>query len=440
MLFLLATAVSVVSVPGALATQLLIVGAVLYDRRRTRMPTVRREIAGTWVLNGEATVRLRVTGAEGEVVVTDDTGPGLRRLPPDVAGEVDASGPSGARLLRPGRTGRSEPADGAPASVGSGHVAGYRVVLRRRGDLRFGSVHVRALSPWGLVWREEEHEVEELVRVQPGIEDLRKERLPGLRPSLVTPGARKVRRWGEGSEFESLREYQRGDDPRTVDWKASARRAELLVRNYQVERNQNVVLAIDAGRLMRERIGDRERLDYALAAALLVAERARSYGDRVGVLVFDDVVRTIMPPARVRLSELADTFATVEARLVEPNYPVAFTTLGRSFRKRSLVLFFSEVIDAAASRALVAGLAGAVTRHLPVAVALRNPDVDAAAIGGVPGAGPYGRAAAEALLEARAKALQGMRRAGVHTVDVLPGAACAAALDKYSEIKRRGLL
>ncbi len=159
------------------------------------------------------------------------------------------------------------------------------------------------------------------------------------------------------------------------------------------------------------------------------------------MIVFDEQVRTVMPARRVRLSELADTFATVEARLVEPNYPMAFATLGRSFRKRSVVLLFSEVIDAAASRAMMGGLVGAVPRHLPVAVALRNPDVEAAATRPVHSErSPFRRAAAEALLESRAKALQAMRRAGVHTVDVIPGDACAGALAKYSEIKRRGLL
>ncbi len=320
-------------------------------------------------------------------------------------------------------------------------TVGYRAALRRRGDLEFGAIHVRSLGPWGLAWHQTILEAAERVRVQPGMEELRKERLPGLRPDLVTPGPRQIRRWGEGSEFESLREYRPGDDPRAVDWKASARRPELLVRQYQVERTQTVVLAIDAGRLMREWIGDRERLDYALSAALVLAERARSYGDRLGLLVFDDRVRIVMPAGRVRLATLADALAGVEARLVEPNYPIAFATLRRTFRKRSLVFVFSDIIDGAASRALVQGLVGAGARHLPVAVALRNPDVEDAAAGtDGPEIAPFRRAAAEELLEARAKALQVMRRAGVQTVDVPPGSACGSVLAKYTEIKARGLL
>lgn len=421
---LAASVVSAWSVPAALLVQAAVIGLAALDRRRAVLPTVERSVRGTWALQAVGTVEIRVAGATGPVRVTDDVDPGIERLSasPD-PGVVDASTPGGATFGHGG--------------VG---VARYRIALRRRGDLLLGAIHVRALGPWGLAWRQESFPVEDRIRVQPGLEELRRQRLPGLRPALAAAGLRRLRRFGEGSEFESLREYQRGDDPRSVDWRASARRPELLVRNYQAERNQTVVLAIDAGRLMRERIGDRERLDHALAAALVLAERARSYGDRLGLIVFDDRVRTIMTAGRVRLATLADAFAMIESSTVEPNYPIAFATLRRTFRKRSLVLVFSDIIDGTASKALVQGLVGTAARHLPVAVAIRNPEVEAAAVIGEGPRAPYRRAAAEELLDARARALQVMRRAGVQTVDALPGAASDALLAKYAEIKGRGLL
>ncbi len=394
------------------------------DGRRAFVPTVRRSVDGNLILNGLVSVELALSGAGRRVRITDDVGPGLERLPPE-GSTVDASSSDGVVVDLP-----------PEGDV----VAGYRLVLRRRGDLEIGDIHLRSLGPLGLGWRKETIPARHRLRVLPGVQELRRERLPGLRPSLAVMGLRRTRRRGEGMEFESLREYQRGDDPRTVDWKASARRTQLLVRNYQVERNQTVVLAIDAGRLMREWIGDRERLDFALTAAFLLAERARLYGDRVGVIVFDEVVRTVIPAGRVRLSDLADTFAKVESRLVEPNYPMAFATLKRTFRKRALVVLMSDVIDVSASRALVDGLVSSVTRHLPVVVALRNPDVERVASTPMGPASPYRRAAAESLIEARERALQTMRRSGVHTVDVLPGDAAGASLDKYVEIKKRGLL
>lgn len=405
----------------------LILALAFVDARRACRARVRRTLEGTRDLNSILEVELWVrTPRNATVRVTDDPGPGLERLPPERADLPDGSDPEGVTLSTSG---------------GQAVRVGYRLALRKRGDRVVGPIHVRTLGPWGLGWREETVEVEDRVRVQPGIERLKKERIPGLRPERAVPGLRRLRRYGEGSEFESLRSYQPGDDPRTVDWKASARRREPVVRKYQVERNQTLVIAIDAGRLMRERIQDRERLDHALAAALLLAERARSYGDRVGLLVFDEEVRRVMPAAPVKLAALADALAGVESRLVEPNYPMAFATLRRTFRKRSLVVVFSDIIDASASRALVRGLAGTARQHLPLAVAIRNPELEAmASYPAESEADVFRRAAAEDLLYARARALQRMRRSGVRTVDAHPGSASEALVARYSEIKRRGLL
>jgi uncharacterized protein (DUF58 family) len=410
-------------VAAALVAQGVIVGLAWLDGRRARIPSVRRTVGGSTALSGIARVEIALSGARGPVRVTDDLGPGLERLPLAGDGHVDGSPPEGALVfdaLRPVR---------------------YAVALRSRGDLVLGAVHVRALGPWGLAWRRATFDTRDRIRVFPGADELKRKRLPGLRPEITRVGSRRLRRWAEGSEFESLRDYRLGDDPRTIDWKASARRPDILVRNYQVERNQTVVLAIDAGRLMRERIGDRERLDHALSSALVLAERALAHGDRIGLIAFDDQVRTVMPAGRARLATLADAFAGIEASSAEPNYPIAFATLRRTFKKRSLVVLFSDVIDAAASRALLRAVEGAAARHLPLVVALRNPEVEAvaAARGGGPAA-PYRRAAAEELIDVRERALQGMRRAGVQVVDAAPGTVSAALLAKYSEIKGRGLL
>jgi len=434
-LLVLSALVSAVSVSWAvvLGVAVLVVAAV--DGRRAPTPTVGRRVVGDRSLNAVVDVVVDVAFPEGErtertlrtVRVTDDLGSGMERLPwggDDTV--VDASSPTGAMVEVVGDTGTR---------------VGYRLALRKRGDLLLGDVHLRVMGPLGLGWGPKRVPMEDRIRVQPGMEELRRERMAALRPHMLMAGLRRLRRFGEGTEFESLREYGRGDDPRTIDWKASARRTDLLVRNYQVERNQSVVLALDAGRLMREWIHDRERLDFAISAALLVAERARVFGDRVGLLVFDDRVRLVRPVSRMDLGELSDALAGIESRLVEPNYPMAFATLKRTFRKRSLVILFSDIIDAAASRALVQGAVSTAARHLPMVVALRNPEVEeVASRPGRTEADVFRQAAAEELLEARAGALQSMRRSGVQVVDALPGAACHATLAKYAEVKRRGLL
>jgi uncharacterized protein (DUF58 family) len=317
----------------------------------------------------------------------------------------------------------------------------WPVRAARRGDAELGDVHLRVRGPLGLAWRQRRVERGDALRVQPGVLEVRRYRLLGLRNRLREAGFRAVRQRGEGGSFESLREYVRGDDPRIIDWKATARRGTHIVRQFEVERRQNVLLAIDAGRLMTQKVGERERIDYALTAALLLADVASVYGDNVGLLVFADRVEQYLPPSRSTLARLADALGEVHAKMVEPNYPAAFTYLARQLRRRSLLVIFTDIIDSTASSALVAHLGKSAQRHLPVAVALRNPDLEAAAaVQAGDEASVYRRAAAEELLQARAAALAAMQRSGVLVADARPQDSVAAVVNRYLDVKRRGLL
>jgi uncharacterized protein (DUF58 family) len=317
----------------------------------------------------------------------------------------------------------------------------YPVRAERRGDAEYGDVHVRVLGPLGLAWRQRRVYRADPLRVLPGILEVRRYRLLGLHNRLREAGFRPVRQRGEGGSFESLREYVRGDDPRIIDWKATAHRSKLIVRQYEAERRQNVVLLVDAGRLMTEKVGDRERIDYALTAALLLADVASLHGDLVGLLVFADRVQQYIPPSRNSISTLAEALGAVHARIAEPNYPAAFTYLAKQLRRRSLLVAFTDIIDAQASSALVAHLGKAASRHLPIVVALRNPELEATAQ--LPAKTPadvYRRAAAEELLQARAAALTQMQRAGVLVADSRPTDAVPDVVNRYLDVKRRGLL
>lgn len=315
----------------------------------------------------------------------------------------------------------------------------YRIRAETRGEAALGDLHLRLLGPLGLVWSQGRERHEERVQVHPGLREVRRYRLLGLPGRFDPEGARPVRRRGEGGTFESLREYVRGDDPRTIAWKASAHHGSLMVRQFEAERSQNVMIGIDAGRLMAERIDDRARIDHALAAALLLADVAAMHGDRVGVLVFADRVLDYLPPSRAPLARIAAALNDVQPRLVEPDYPAAFAYLGRQLRRRSLVVLFTDLIDARASSALLTHLAHAASRHLPLAVTLRNPELDRAATAPVEDeAGAYRRAAAEELLQARTHALTTMERAGILVADCRPGDAVPMVLNRYLEVKRRG--
>lgn len=317
----------------------------------------------------------------------------------------------------------------------------YGIRAAGRGDAVLGDIHLRTLGPLGLCWRESREARADGVRVQPGLEELHRHRLLGLRRRMREAGLRNVRQLGEGRSFESLREYVRGDDPRAIDWKATARHGKAMVRQYELERSQNIVLAIDAGRLMLERIGDRSRLDHALSAALALADVAAVHGDRVGLLVFADRVQQFLTPTRTTLSRLAGALALVRARVAEPNYPAAFAFLRRQLGRRSLVVTFTDVVDATASAALVGQIARSARRHLMLAVVLRNPDLLARADALADDeADAYRRAAAEELIQARDVALATMRHAGVRVADVTPGTAVADVVNHYLDVKYRGLV
>ena len=312
-----------VSAPLALAVDAAVLLAAWLDGRRVPEPAASRQAPRLSALADATDVVVTATHrgrSSTTVLVTDDLDPCLRRTTPETG-----------RLAAP---------------AGRSVSWSYRITPRSRGFLELGAIHLRTLSPLGLAWRRSTVPASQVLQVQPGVRDLLRDRSHAIRRRLRAPGQRRTRQWGEGREFESLRDYVRGDDPRTIDWKASARRRSHVVRNYEAERSQNIVLAIDAGRQMRERLSPlRERIDYALGACMMLASRAQKFGDRIGVVVFDSRIRHIAPPRRADPASLAAVLAGVETRLVEPNYPLAFATLGRTFRKRSLVVLFCDVID-----------------------------------------------------------------------------------------------
>jgi uncharacterized protein (DUF58 family) len=260
---------------------------------------------------------------------------------------------------------------------------------------------------------------------------------------LATVGIRDARRRGEGRSFARLRDYVAGDDPRHVDWKATARRGHLITREFTVEQSQTVFLLIDAGRSMTQLSGRYPRFEYALSAGLLLADVAISAGDRVGALVFDDALRALVPAQRgvTALHAIRTALMPVQPTLVEPDYSSAFRVLAQRQRKRALIVLITDVIDARTARGLLAHLARGTSRHLVMVVALRNePLLHAAMSNGTRASELYAGAAAEELIAERLAALQRMRDAGVVVLDVAPDAMAAAMVNQYLEIKSRGAL
>ena len=324
----------------------------------------------------------------------------------------------------------------APANLG------VELTGRERGEWPLGRIAVRVRGPLGLMARTYRSRPEDTVLIAPSIANVRRYRLLAMQHRLRDAGVRVLRRRGEGTSFAGLREYSQGDDPRLIDWKASARRQTLITREFSVEQGQTVMIVMDCGRLMTQMADDLPRFEYALSSALVLADIARESGDHVGLLAFDDEVRAWVPPGRGRgaLAALRSALIPLRATMAEPDYAMAFRTLDTRQRKRSLIVFYTDVIDPRASYALIAHTTRGARHHLPVVVALRNEAlVTAAAPSGASTVlSVYERAAAEELVSAREEALERMRQAGVSVIDVRPQAMTAAVVNRYLELKGRG--
>ena len=313
-----------------------------------------------------------------------------------------------------------------------------------RGEADLGDVALRVRSTLGLVARTLRYQRDDRVLVAPSLAGVRRFRWLAVHQRLAAVGVRSTPRRGEGRTFASLRDYVVGDDPRHIDWKASARRARPITREYTIEQSQTVYLLVDAGRSMTQLAGEFSRFEYALSSALVLADVASTAGDRIGAMVFDDQVRALVPAQRGRgaLQALRTALVPVQPTLVEPDYAAAFRTLAVRQRKRALLVLLTDVIDARAARALLGHLTRGASRHLALVVALRNEALLGAARptedAGVRAL--YTSAAAEELIAERATALQRMRDAGIVVLDVAPDVMAAAIVNEYLELKARGAL
>lgn len=318
----------------------------------------------------------------------------------------------------------------------------YVVTPRTRGDLAFGPVAVRLDGPLGLCARQVLLTVPGTVKVFPDLTALTKDALKLARAN--DDAARRVMRVrAEGREFESLREYRTGDDRRSIDWKATARRAKPMVRVHQPERNQQVLLLLDCGRHMAGEVDGRRKLDHAVDAALRVARVSLERGDLVGVLAYGATVQAWLPPRKgaEHLTAIARALYRVEATLEESDLGGALDLAFARGVKRSLVLVMTDLLDADSSAALVKRAQRLVPRHLPLIASMRDDAVHRAATQ-VPADRPqaYERFVASRLEDDTRATVARLRDAGAHVLRASPADFGAATVGAYLDLKGRGVL
>jgi uncharacterized protein (DUF58 family) len=360
-------------------------------------------------------------------------------------------------LENPGRAGRvlslrddvpesfvADPATFEVAVPGRRQAAlAYRLVPKRRGTYLFERVDALVSSRLGFWRRQCTWPLVNAVRVYPDIHQLARYAILARRDRLSSIGVRQSRRLGTDNEFERLRDYTEGDDPRHLDWRATARRRKLTCRAFQLDQSQRIIFLIDCGRLMAGDTGDGlSPLDHAFNAMLLLAHVAQKKGDQTGLLAFSDRVRAYVAPGGARrINQLVHSVHNIFPEMVESRYDRAFIELEQRCRKRSLVVLMTNLFDELSAELFIEYLHNIMHRHLPLAVFLRDHDVFALA-DRAPRDGPglYPAAAAASLLNGRERSMARLRLGGVLTLDVFPEELTAELVNRYLQIKARHLL
>jgi uncharacterized protein (DUF58 family) len=318
----------------------------------------------------------------------------------------------------------------------------YELKPTRRGRRDFGAIHARYGSPLGFLARQESRMVRSVADVYPDVHAARSlEMLRRQGRQDARLGSLRVR--GGDTEFERLRPYQRGDEVRHIDWRASARRDDPTVRQHQAESDQSVVFALDVGRSMRGESGGLTSVDHALNAALLTADVALRGGDRAGLLTFDDAPRTFVAPrgGREAASRLARAAYATEATFASTDYRAALSYLLSRVRPRSLFVLFTNLLDERSAKDLASSVRSALPKHLPLCVMMRDVDVESLAVAPVrASADLFVRAAAGEWLAWRGALIRSLRNAGVLVLDARPADVTPALVKSYLEIKARRLL
>ena len=319
----------------------------------------------------------------------------------------------------------------------------YSLSPPRRGHYEFGRTAVRFLSRLRLVWCQALVGQPEAVKVYPNMRRAREIELKALGAQSFLAIQRRAVRRGEGREFESMRDYVRGDELRHISWTATARRSKLTTRQYQIERDQTVIVAVDGGRLMTGIIGGETKFDTAIHASLALMSACARAGDNAGLLVFGRRVKKFLPPKRglEHMDPVLEALHDLEPEMIEPSYARAFQFIASSTKKRAFIVILTDVIDKESSKELIRALKLLRPRHLPLVATIGDRDLNVA-VSSKPQniKDVFVQSAAEEIIFQRESALRLVETMGGLALDVTTQTLGPRLLETYLRVKEKGLL
>lgn len=318
----------------------------------------------------------------------------------------------------------------------------FRIPIR--GQHQVGPIWIRLIGPRELIEVQRLFDLTASIKVLPeqfaSREELLKDQGAEIR---MLDMATRTRQHGAGTEFESLAEFREGDDPRRIDWRATARIQRPVIRRFQIERHRDVMILVDCGRLMGTDTGHGTKLDCAVDAALILSRVVLQGGDRCGMGLYDSEVRGYLPPVagRAALSGLTNSVYDLQSNFLESDFGPIFATLQTRQAKRSLIIVISDVVEAETSRQFRASLARLGLRHVVLFAALRTPlltrvlkEPVESMIDGAKMAVTF------RLLRERQLALQSLKHSGVHVLDVEPSQLTIPLVNQFIQLRQRNLL
>jgi uncharacterized protein (DUF58 family) len=407
----------------ALAYNVLLLAAAVAESRGCSLPkgvTISREFGSRFAMGAETEVRINIQNATNRslLLMVKDEYPPQMILTGEREGRIHVEAQSTATLI-------------------------YGVKPPRRGRFEFGQSALRFRSRFRLIWCQINVGEPVSVKVYPNMRRAREAELKALGARSLVSSHRKTSWRGEGREFESMRDYVRGDELRHISWTATARRGKLTTRQYQIERDQTILIALDAGRLMTARIEQETKLDSAVHATLALFSAAARAGDNSGLVVFGRRIKSYLPPSRGRdhIEAALEALHAVEPEMIEPSYPHAFEFIAANSKRRALVVLLTDLVDEEGSKELLNSLHILRPRHLPLVVTIADRDLKAV-VRQSPSSvrDVFTQSVAEEIIHHREAALRLVESLGGLALDVTAAALAPALLETYLRVKERGLL
>lgn len=326
---------------------------------------------------------------------------------------------------------------------GKTSVIKYQLRPVKRGEYSFGSVNVLVSSKLNLIARRFRFSQDKLVPVYPSYIQMRKYELLAISQRLTATGIKKIRRIGHNQEFELVKEYVTGDDYRTVNWKATARKSRLMVNQYQDERSQQVYSLIDKGRVMQMPFEGMSLLDYAINATLVISNIAIKKSDKAGLITFQDRIGNILPASRInnQMSTIQEVLYNQKTAFLESDFSVLYATIRRTISQRSLLLLFTNFESIHGLHRQLPYLVNLSKTHLLVVIFFENTelrqvtDSPAETLKEI-----YYQAIAERFSYEKRMIVKELQKHGIQSILTSPEKLTVNTINKYLELKARNLI